>query len=108
VTAPTGYTGNTLRYTYSTSLPANDWFYTRGIALTAGTTYRLTFKYGNNSTSYVEKMKVAYGTSASAGAMTTTLIDFPSITGNVVQNASLEFTAPSSGTDYESVLPVPG
>ncbi|MCE7922055.1 MAG: HYR domain-containing protein [Haliscomenobacteraceae bacterium CHB4] len=100
VTAPTGYTGITLRYTYNVSLPADDWFYTRGIDMTAGSTYRLTFKYGNNSTSYTEKMKVALGTSPSAGAMTTTLLDFPNITGNVVQNASVDFTAPSSGTYY--------
>lgn len=96
----TGYTGNVLVYNYNLAEPANTWFFTRELNLVAGTTYTISFKYGNNSTTYVEKMKVAYGTSATAAGMTNILADYNSITGNTPANANISFTPTTTGVYY--------
>jgi len=95
-----GFTTKALKYGYNYSNAANAWFYTPGIQLTAGTSYTITFNYGNNSTTYVESLKVAYGTSASSSAMTSVLLDFPSINQSALQNAGNTFTAPSTNVYY--------
>lgn len=95
-----GFSSKVLQYTYNSSNAANVWFFTNGINLQAGTAYRLTFKYGNNSASYVEKLKVAYGNANDASAMTNILLDYPTINQATAQNASVDFTPPSSGVYY--------
>ena len=95
-----GFTTIALEYPYNSSNAANAWFYTPGINLTAGVNYQLSFKYGNNSTSYVESLKAAYGSSATSSAMTTTLLDFPTVDQAALQNASTIFTPPSTGVYY--------
>lgn len=91
-----------LNYTYNSSNAANAWFYTRGINLTAGTSYRIKYIYGNASgTTYPEKMKVAYGTAAASASMTTVLADYPSITnGSTAVAEMIDFTPPASGVYY--------
>lgn len=88
VSAPTGMTGNVanVSYTSSGSPNMNTWLYTNGLNLVGGTSYRLTYKYFNNGTFYVESMSVAYGTAASAATMTSPLADRPSIATTTVQN----------------------
>ena len=101
--APTdcpGFTTKVLKYGYSSSSAANAWFFTQGINLTGGTQYTITYKYGNNDTSYTEKLKVAYGNSAAVAAMTNVLADYPSINDKVAHSASVNFTPATSGTYY--------
>ncbi|MCX8523695.1 fibronectin type III domain-containing protein [Chryseobacterium formosus] len=103
VSAPTGFTGNVLNYSYNTTNPANTWFFTRGINLIAGTSYRIKYKYANaaGTTQYAEKMKVAYGTSAASAAMTNTLVDYPNIITNGVATYDFkDFTPTVSGVYY--------
>nr|WP_124640717.1 fibronectin type III domain-containing protein [Amniculibacterium aquaticum] len=95
-----GFNSQVLRYSYSSSNAANAWFYTAGINLIAGTNYKISFDYGNNSTTYVEKMKVAFGTSADATAMTTQVVDLPNITGSAKQTVTYSFTVPTTGVYY--------
>lgn len=95
-----GFTTKTLRYNYNGTNAANAWFYTQGLNLTGGTSYRIKFKYGNNSTTYVESMNVSYGTSPSAVDMTNTIVDYPSITGGTLANSSTDFTPAASGVYY--------
>lgn len=99
VAAPTGYTGNILRYGFSSTLPGDDWFYTNAVHLVAGTTYKLKLRYGNNSSSFSEAMEVKYGTVASPAGMTTSLLNYPVITGNSPTNDSTLFV-PSATGDY--------
>ncbi|TBX70172.1 T9SS type A sorting domain-containing protein [Flavobacterium silvisoli] len=98
-----GFTSKTLRYAWNTTNAANAWFYTNGIQLNAGTSYTISYRYGNNSTTYVEKLKVSYGTSPVNTAMTT-LVDHPSITGGTTTSTALqglvEFTPNTSGIYY--------
>lgn len=95
-----GFSGNVLKYGYSFSNPADAWFFTQGLSLTAGVQYTISYKYGNNSTTYTEKMKVAFGTSRDASAMINPIADYPSINDNTVNTASLTFTVPATGVYY--------
>jgi hypothetical protein len=97
----TGFTGNVLNYTYNLTNAANTWFFTQGINLTAGTAYRIQYKYGNNGgTTYPEKLKVAYGTSATSASMTNPLVDNGNITNTTAANAFADFVPATTGVYY--------
>ncbi len=101
--AGTGWTDQVIAYSYSTNCttPANDWLFTRGLNLTAGTYYRLRFKYNNDLTSlYTEKLKVAYGNATAAAAMTNILADYPSVYSATPKNVIIDFTPTTSGIFY--------
>lgn len=107
--APTdssGFNSQVLRYAYHSTQTADAWFFTQGINMTAGTTYYISYKYGNNSTFYEEKMKVAVGNAASPAAMLaanggTQIADYPNIlTAQAVAVNNLAFTPTTSGVYY--------
>ena len=81
--------------------PANAWFFTGGIHLTAGTAYQISYEYGGTHTpsAAVNKMKVAYGTSPSAASMTIPINDLPNIKASPFLD-TVNFTAPSTGIFY--------
>ncbi|MDP4265195.1 MAG: choice-of-anchor J domain-containing protein [Bacteroidota bacterium] len=98
-----GWTDQVLAYVYNSNgtTAANDWLFTQGLNLAAGNAYRLKFKYNNDFTSlYTEKLKVAYGTSATAAAMTNILGNYPSVSSANPQTASIDFTPSDSGIYY--------
>ncbi|MEI9807879.1 MAG: choice-of-anchor J domain-containing protein [Bacteroidota bacterium] len=83
--------------------PADDWFFTRGLNLTGGVSYRLRFNYRNSDAEdYIEKLEVKYGTGANAAAMTAgTLFSNTNIDFNEWQDASvIDFTPSISGVYY--------
>jgi hypothetical protein len=84
-TAPTGvgFTGKALNYSYNSSNAANTWFFTQGINLTAGVSYRIKYKYANSSgtNQFLEKLKVAYGSAATVAGMTNVLAAHETTTG---------------------------
>jgi hypothetical protein len=95
------YTMPVMTYVYNGTNPANDWLFTNGLNLTAGTSYTLKFKYSNDlGTTYPEAMKVAYGSSKNAAAMTNPLADYPVISGTTTNNASIIFTPATTGVYY--------
>ncbi len=95
------FTMPVMSYVYNSANPANDWLYTNGLNLTAGTSYTLKFKYSNDlGTTYPEAMKVAYGSANNAASMTNVLADYPVINSPTATNASLIFTPTSSGIHY--------
>lgn len=95
-----GFTTKVLRYTYNSTNAADTWFFTKALNLTAGTSYRITYNYGNDSTFYVEDMKVAYGLNADAASMTTVLADHPGINQSAIQYNSVDFTPSATGIYY--------
>ena len=95
-----GFTTKALKYGYNSSNAANTWFFTQGINLTAGTSYRISYNYGNNSASFVEKLKVAYGSSADAVSMTNTIADHSNVNQNAIQTNIVDFTPSTSGVYY--------
>ncbi|QAA82934.1 T9SS type A sorting domain-containing protein [Aequorivita sp. H23M31] len=95
-----GFNSKVLRYEYSTTYAADAWFYTQGLNLVAGTEYKISYKYGNNSTTKVESLKVAYGTSPNASAMTEELADYPTIGGGTPSTDEVTFTVDTDGVYY--------
>jgi hypothetical protein len=95
-----GFTTKALRYAWNGSNAANVWFYTNGINLVGGTTYRITYDYGGTGTFFPEKLKVAYGTSANAAAMTNLLADHPNVVNDTPVNNFVDFTPSTSGVYY--------
>ncbi len=99
---PTGFVAPVAYYNYDIDNDADDYFFTQGINLISGSTYKLTYKYGNNSTSYTEKMDVRIGLDKTMAAQSTILADHPNITGQVLQNGDLTFTVPTDDVYYIS------
>jgi hypothetical protein len=95
-----GFITNVLRYHYNSSNAANAWFFTQGLNLTAGVQYTISYKYGNNSSTYAEKLKVAYGTSPVESAMTNSVADYPSINDEMAHTESITFTVPVTGVYF--------
>ena len=91
-----GFTTKVLSYEWSSS-DANAWFYTNTMALVAGTTYSISYNYGNDFTFYSESMKVSYGATANAAAMTTEIANHPVIAQGSIQSNSATFTPATSG-----------
>ena len=90
-------------YPYANYSVSNDaWFYSRGIRLTADTSYNLSFRYGtdNSTLIYTEKMNVFFGTTATADSMINAIIDLPAITNYNSINSSTDFTPTVSGVYY--------
>ena len=98
--AANGFNSKVLRYSWSTPSAANTWFYTQGIQLTANTSYTINYKYGNNSATFVEKLKVMYGTSPTADGMTEEIADYSQVTGGVAQSVAIAFTPGETGVYY--------
>jgi hypothetical protein len=95
-----GFNSKNLQYSWNGSNAANVWFYTQGIALSAGTSYRISYRYGNDFTFYTESLKVAYGTSASAAAMTNVLADYPALNDATAHTATMDITPAVTGVYY--------
>jgi hypothetical protein len=94
-----GFTSKTLRYQYSGNT-ANAWWFTRGLNLTAGVSYTITYRYGNSYTFYTEKLKVSYGTANNAAAMTTVIADHPTVNQAAPQTNIVTFTPSTTGVHY--------
>jgi len=94
-----GFTGKYLRYRWNTTNAANTWFFTQGINLTGGTAYSISYDYGATGL-YPENLKVAYGSSNSAAAMTNVLADYPDLNIGTPSNEIVEFTPATTGVYY--------
>ncbi|PPD00314.1 MAG: hypothetical protein CTY35_02625 [Methylotenera sp.] len=96
-----GFFDNHLMYAQSGTEAANVWFYTEGIALTAGTTYRMDYQYGGSSvpSTITNKMEVKYGLQPQSAFMTIPLDNHTNIKGSPSGNV-IYFTAPSTDVFY--------
>lgn len=92
---------NAIKYSYNVSNAADDWFFSPGLNLQAGTTYEVIFWYKAYSSSFPEALEVMWGTGANSSAMTNGPIwDNNNITNTTYQKASATFTPSSTGTYY--------
>ncbi len=80
-----------MRYSYSVTRAADDWFFTPPLTMQAGLTYQLQFKYRSFSSAYVEALEVKIGSTATAAGQTKLLFSNTNIT-----NAAYLTTAPGS------------
>jgi hypothetical protein len=69
----TGSAPNAMRYTYSQTAAADDWFFTPGLSLQPGSRYQLQFKYRAGLATFPEGLEVKYGTAATPAGQTNTL-----------------------------------
>ncbi len=95
-----GFTTKTLRYLYNSANDANTWFFTQGVNLTAGTSYRISYDYGNDFDFYTESLNVAYGSSADAASMTNAIASHPTINTGALQSNVVDFTPAATGVYY--------
>lgn len=97
-----GFTGNYFQsdYTGSSDGDVDNWIYTNKVNMIPGVNYKISFKYGNNSSSFTEKLALAYGTAATADSMTTILFDDTSIQLAGSTDTNVYFTVPAAGTYY--------
>jgi hypothetical protein len=95
-----GFNSNALFYHYNYDFPANTWFFTHGVELIGGTTYSISFNYGNNTSNWFEKLSVYYGDIPGFMAMNNQLFDFPMINQASIQTAQNYFTPLASGVYY--------
>jgi len=93
------FTSKTLAYEYNSDNPADTWFFTRGINLTAGTEYTISYRYGNSG-NWTENLKVMYGTSADVDGMTEEIADHFEISTDSSETNLETFTPPTTGVYY--------
>jgi hypothetical protein len=92
-----GFTSNTLQYSGNAEA-ADAWLFTQGIELTAGTFYKVSYKYGNNSAGTTEKLRVTLGTEANEASVTGNFAEHETVTGGTQAQNSVEFfNVPASG-----------
>lgn len=97
-----GFNSKVLQYKFNctTTEAADAWYFTKGLMLTAGTEYTISYKYGGNSTvNIVEKLKVMYGTGSEADKMEEELADHI-FTTNMAATNVVTFTAETTGVYY--------
>ncbi|MDI1256122.1 MAG: choice-of-anchor J domain-containing protein [Flavobacterium sp.] len=98
-----GFTSKTLRYSYDFSNAADTWYFTRGVYLTAGTEYTITYRYGNNAgfgggpNGYPEDLTVMAGIGASPDNMSVAIADYVQWDNGVPTDESITFTVPETG-----------
>lgn len=97
----------TIRYLYdagNSARPADDWFYTQGLNLTAGTNYRLKFFIkGSDGPTWIESLEVKYGTLAYSSAMTNSLYSNNNIATALASpwdSVVVDFSPAASGVYY--------
>jgi hypothetical protein len=98
-----GFESNTLTYNSDLYTDANAWFFSRGINLTGGQNYTISYRYGGASTDlffYNNNLKVMYGTGASPADMVLPIADYVNFAVDtpVVQNIS--FSPLTTGVYY--------
>ena len=76
----------------------NAWIYMKAVYLEGGQFYKISYRY--SAYNAAQKMKVAYGTSNSAAAMTNIIKDYPSITNTSAVMDVVQFSPAASGTYY--------
>ena len=85
---------NTMRYAYSATRAADDWFFTPALTMQTGLTYQLQFKYRSYiANTFVEALEVKIGSAATAAGQTKLLFSNTNIT-----NIAYVTTTPGSST----------
>ncbi|MGI4863948.1 MAG: fibronectin type III domain-containing protein [Janthinobacterium lividum] len=99
---------NSMRYNYSTSVAADDWFFTNAMSMQAGNTYQLQFKYRSYISGYTQGLEVKVGTANTAAGQTTTVFSSSNITNTTYVTTAAgtgagqvtSFTPTSTGVYY--------
>ena len=93
-------TPNCIRYNYSITDPANDWFFSKSLSLTAGITYSLEFFYRGSNPFFTEKLEVYLDNNQTPPASGAQIFNKNNIINTIYQQGLVDFTVPSTGTYY--------
>lgn len=94
-------TPNAIHLATNNPVDSDDWFFTPGLSLTAGVSYRLKFKYNTNSAgTYTENLRVRLGNGPSEPNMNITILDLPNLVNTVYQTATVDFTPVTNDVYY--------
>ena len=95
-------TPNAIHLSTNTLLDSNDWFFTPGLNLTAGVSYRLKFKYNTQTAGFfAENLRVRLGIGPSEMDMNITLIPtLSNLVNTVYQTEVVDFTPILNGVYY--------
>lgn len=85
---------------YNANESMNDWLITPAVKLEAGKSYLVSFTASANGASFAERLEVKYGTLASAGGLTSTLLPATELVGTARQEFELFLTPETSGTYF--------
>lgn len=96
-----GFLDKHMRITVSGGEDDDSTFFTEGVQLTGGTSYRLSYKYGSSSefATTEQSLSVSYGTAPVSAAMTLPLADHPSLKAGPYTNV-INFTPASTGVYF--------
>jgi hypothetical protein len=84
---------NSIHLNTNTAIDSDDWFFTPGLQLNSGVTYRLRFKYNTESAGlFSENLRIRLGSGASVSDMSLTLLNLPNTVNTVYQTALVDFT----------------
>lgn len=98
-----GFENSTLTYLGDLYTDANAWFFTRGINLTQGESYTVSYRYGGASTDtffYNNNLKVMYGTQAAPNDMTETVAEYLDFGLDAPVSQTVTITPPTTGVYY--------
>jgi hypothetical protein len=94
-------TPNAAKIAYNAAAAMDDWFFTQGLQLTAGTSYEVSFAYRAASASYPEKLALDWGNDATSAAMSgTPIFDNNNVINTAWNSGSATFTPATTGTFY--------
>ncbi|QBZ99009.1 fibronectin type III domain-containing protein [Flavobacterium sangjuense] len=94
-------TPNAIHLATNNPIDSDDWFFTPGLSLTAGVSYRLKFKYNTTSVgTYTENLRVRLGNGPSESSMNITILDLPNLVNTVYQTATIDFTPVTNDVYY--------
>ena len=92
---------NAIHLATNSPIDSDDWFFTPGLNLSAGVSYRLKFKYNTTSAGiFAENLRVRLGTGPSEPNMNITILDLPNLINTVYQTATIDFTPVTNDVYY--------
>lgn len=92
--------GGRVRVDYNSSKSMDDWLFTIPLRLEAGKMYPVSYEAWAESSTYLERMEVMYGKSATPDAMTGVLMAPTEITGSAHNTYTHSLVVPETGTYY--------
>ncbi len=85
------------QYSYSTTLPGDDYLFTPAMTFQQGKTYAITYWYAVQSASYAENLKITLGSTQNAAGVDTILADHPNLINTTYQSNTVYFSPASTG-----------
>jgi len=92
--------GTCFRYLSDAVNPADDWFFSPAIPLSAGTEYTLALNLRVTSTGSPHDLTLWYGGGAASASMTTTVLTLAGISNEEIDEVTATFTVPGTGDTY--------